>query len=102
LMGTDTLAEFGRWRSPSEILRIARIAAFEREPFVGPAVRVPEGPGLSDRLIVFDGGSVKISATAIWDDLRERKEIAGKVPMPVAEYITKQGLYNVDPGTTKS
>jgi nicotinate-nucleotide adenylyltransferase len=99
LMGTDTLAEFARWRDTGEILRLARIAAFQREPFAGPNVRIPELSGLADRLIVFDAGSVKISATAIRNDLQAGRGIAGKVPMPVTEYITKQGLYNS--GTTQ-
>jgi nicotinate-nucleotide adenylyltransferase len=94
LMGTDTLAGFARWREPQEILRLARIAAFEREPFVGDKVKAPELPGLSDRLTVFDAGSVRISATDIRNDLAAGKSIAGKVPGPVAEYITKHGLYN--------
>jgi len=93
LMGTDILAGFGRWRDPEEILKIARIAAFHREPFVGPALRLPEVAGLADRLSVFDAGSVKISATDVRNDLAQGRSIAGRVPGPVAEYITKQGLY---------
>lgn len=94
LMGTDTLAGFARWRETPEILRRARIAAFLREPFVGQGLQVPEVPGLEDRLSVFDAGSVRISATAIRNDLAAGRGIAGKVPAPVAEYITKHGLYN--------
>jgi len=100
LMGTDTLADFDRWRSPGEILRLARVAAFQREPFAGPNVRIPELQGLADRLTVFDAGSVKISATGIRNDLAAGRGIAGKVPVPVAEYITKHGLYS--PGATQS
>lgn len=93
LMGTDMLAGFARWREPREILKIARVAAFEREPFAGARVQVPEVPGLADRLSVFDAGSVRISATDIRNDLAAGKGIAGRVPGPVAEYVTKQGLY---------
>lgn len=100
LMGTDTLADFARWRRTEEILGLARIAAFGREPFVGPGLRIPEVPGLSDRLTVFDAGSVRISATAVRNALAEGRSIAGQVPGPVAEYITKHGLYN--PGTAQS
>ena len=99
LMGTDTLAGFARWKDTSEILRLARIAAFWREPFVGEGLRIPEAASVSDRLSVFDGGSVRISATAIRDDLAAGKSIAGKVPTSVAEYITKHGLYS--PGTAQ-
>src|SRR5262249_52942256 len=102
LMGTDTLADFDRWRSPGEILQLARVAAFQRGPFEGPNVRIPELPGLADRLTVFDAGSVKISATAIRNDLAGGRSIAGQVPMPVAEYITKHGLYSSSQGATQS
>lgn len=94
LMGTDMLAGFARWKDPEEILKIARIAAFHREPFVGPGLRLPEVAGLADRLSVFDAGSVKISATDVRNDLAQGRSIAGRVPGSVAEYITKQGLYN--------
>jgi len=97
LMGTDILSGFARWREPQEIARLARIAAFYREPFVGERLRMPEVPGLADRLSVFDAGSVKICATDIRNDLAQGRSIAGRVPEPVAEYITKHGLYN--PGT---
>ncbi|HWZ84894.1 MAG TPA: nicotinate (nicotinamide) nucleotide adenylyltransferase [Thermoanaerobaculia bacterium] len=93
LMGTDILAGFDRWREPEAITRLARIAAFEREPYTGAAVRVPEVPGLSDRLSVFDAGSVRISATELRNALAAGRSIGGKVPGPVAEYITKHGLY---------
>lgn len=93
LMGTDILAGFDRWREPEAILGLARVAAFEREPFSGAAVRVPAVPGLSDRLSVFDAGSVRISATELRNALAAGRSIGGKVPGPVAEYITKHGLY---------
>ena len=97
LMGTELLAGFARWKQPEEILRIARLAAFHREPYVGDRLELPEVAGLSDRLSVFDAGSVRISATAIRNDLAAGKGLGGRVPGPVAEYITKHGLYK--PGT---
>jgi nicotinate-nucleotide adenylyltransferase len=93
LMGTDVLASFDRWKDPPEIVRRARIAAFLREPFVGSQVRIPRVEGLQDRLEVFDAGSVRISATELRKDLESGVGAAGRVPEPVAEYITKQGLY---------
>ena len=93
LMGTDILAGFDRWRQPEEILKICRIAAFEREPYTGAAVKVPSVAGIGDRLSVFDVGSVRISATDVRNDVAAGKNIAGRVPGPVAEYVTKQGLY---------
>jgi len=93
LMGTDILAGFARWREPEAILALARVAAFHREPYVGTGLVVPEVAGLADRLAIFDAGSVKISATDLRKDLEAGRAIGGRVPEPVAEYITKQGLY---------
>jgi nicotinate-nucleotide adenylyltransferase len=93
LMGTDTLATLGRWREPEKIVRLARIAAFCREPFTGEGLRVPEIPGLAGRLEVFDAGSVKISSSELRADLARGGRAQGRVPEPVAEYITKHGLY---------
>jgi nicotinate-nucleotide adenylyltransferase len=93
LMGTEALAGFAKWKDPEEIVRLARIAAFHREPFVGDRLRVPDVAGLRNRLEVFDGGSFKISATELRDDLGRGGTAAGRVPEPVAEYITKHRLY---------
>ena len=100
LMGTDVLAGFARWREPEEILRIARVAAFHREPYDGERVVVPGVAGIRDRCVVFDAGSVRITATEIRNDLALGRPVGGRVPGPVAEYVTKQGLYR--PGATQS
>ena len=93
LMGTDMLAHLDRWKSPEEIVRLARIAAFHREPFTGDRVGIPGIPGLADRLEVFDAGSVKISSSGLRADLARGESVADRVPEAVAEYITKHGLY---------
>ena len=93
LMGTDALAGLERWRDPAEIVRLARIAAFHREPFVGDRLRVPRIAGLENRLEVFDGGSFKISSTDLRVGMERGESPAGRVPEPVAEYITKHRLY---------
>ncbi len=94
LMGTDTLAEMNRWRDPEGVVRLARIVAFHREPFVGAGLRVPAIGGLRDRLEVFDAGSVRISSTDLRKRLSGGSSAAGQVPGSVAEYITKHGLYS--------
>ncbi|HXM75337.1 MAG TPA: nicotinate (nicotinamide) nucleotide adenylyltransferase [Thermoanaerobaculia bacterium] len=99
LMGTDTLAGLARWKDPEEIVRLARIAAFFREPFRGSALAVPPVPGLAGRLEVFDAGSVRISGTELRDELSRGASPDGRFPVAVAEYITKQGLYS--PGVTQ-
>ncbi len=96
LMGTDTLAGLARWKDPAEIVRLARVAAFYRDPFRGEGLVVPELPGLSGRLEVFDAGSVRISSTELRKNLSLGHRAAGQVPPAVAEYITKQGLYSAE------
>ena len=98
-MGTDTVAGLSRWREPAEIVRLARIAAFEREPFAGKGLVVPDVDGLAGRIAVFDAGSVRISGTDLRKDLAGGRSAAGRVPEPVAEYITKHGLYR--PGVAR-
>lgn len=93
LMGTDALAEMNRWKDPDEVVRLARLVAFHRQPFVGPGLRIPEVAGRRGRLEVFDAGSVKISSTDLRDDMARGASAAGRVPGSVAEYITKHGLY---------
>jgi nicotinate-nucleotide adenylyltransferase len=93
LMGSDILAHFDRWRQPEEILKLARIGAYPREPFIGEELRIPRVAGLGDRLEVFDAGSVRISSSGLRADIARGESVAGRVPEPVAEYITKHGLY---------
>ncbi|MEO8348582.1 MAG: nicotinate-nicotinamide nucleotide adenylyltransferase, partial [Acidobacteriota bacterium] len=69
LMGTDALVGLERWKEPDEIVRLARIAAFHREPFIGERLRLPRIAGLENRVEVFDGGSFKISSTDLRDGL---------------------------------
>lgn len=101
LMGTDILAGFGRWKEPEEIVRLARIAAFYRDPFRGDGLEVPEIPGLAQRLEVFDAGSVRISSTALRVELSRGASPAGRVPASVAEYITKHRLYSPSSGVSE-
>ena len=93
LMGTDALMGFASWKEPEEIVALARIAAFHREPFVGEKLRIPRIAGLENRLEVFDGGSFKISSTDLREGLSRGESPAGRVAEPVAEYITKHRLY---------
>lgn len=99
LMGTDVLAGLARWKEPEEILRLARIVAFYRDPYRGAGLVLPEIAGSRDRVEVFDAGSVRIGSTELRDELAQGVSPAGRVPEAVAEYITKQALYS--PGGTE-
>jgi nicotinate-nucleotide adenylyltransferase len=93
LMGTDALAGLARWKDPDEILRLARVAAFIRDPYRDEGLVMPAVSDASGRVEVFDAGSVRISSTELREDLARGASPAGRVPAAVAEYITKHGLY---------
>jgi nicotinate-nucleotide adenylyltransferase len=96
LLGTDALAGFDRWREPAEILRLAKLAAFVREPYEADVV--PRSPILAahpSSVLIFDSVRVKISSTDVRRAVAGGKSILGTTPPAVEEYIAKQGLYTL-------
>jgi nicotinate-nucleotide adenylyltransferase len=94
LLGTDALAGFGQWKEPLEILRLARLAAFVREPYEpGPLLSAPLLSENRSSVLIFDAVRVKISSTAVRRAVARGESIAGTTPPAVEEYIVKQGLY---------
>ncbi|HWC65316.1 MAG TPA: nicotinate-nucleotide adenylyltransferase [Thermoanaerobaculia bacterium] len=94
LLGTDALAGFDRWREPREILSLARLAAFVREPYE-PDV-VDASPILSahrSSILIFDSVRVKISSTDVRSAAASGQPLTGRTPPAVEEYIVKHGLY---------
>ena len=79
----------------TSLLEIAKLLEQHgiEDRFVGEGLRVPDVPGLSDRLTVFDAGSVRISSSGLRASLRRGESAESSVPGPVAEYITKHCLY---------
>jgi nicotinate-nucleotide adenylyltransferase len=94
LLGTDALAGFELWREPLEILRLARLAAFVREPHEpGPLLSSPLLSANRSSVLIFDAVRVKISSTEVRRAVARGESIAGTTPPAVEEYIVKQGLY---------
>lgn len=89
LLGADAARCFGEWREPVAIRSMARIVVFRRggEP-------VPPG---------FDGELPVPMITASSTEVRARAAaglpLAGWVPDPVADYISRFGLYRAGSGT---
>ena len=99
LMGTDSSRDSTAGGNP-EILRMARMAAFHREPFAGyPRSALPKSRG--SRI----GCPFSTPVRLEFPRRRFRSDLAAgracrEVPEPVAEYITKQGLYR--PGDARA
>jgi nicotinate-nucleotide adenylyltransferase len=94
LLGTDALAGFDRWVEPEEILRLARLAAFVREPY-DPRM-LDQKPFLAAHrraVLIFDAVRVKISSTEVRRAVARGESISSATPPAVEEYIVKQGLY---------
>jgi nicotinate-nucleotide adenylyltransferase len=102
LLGTDALAGFDRWREPEEILRLARLAVFVREPH-GPEVLEGVAAVEANRssVLLFDSVRVKISSTDVRRAAARGESLSGRTPPAVEEYIVKHGLYR-DSGTGRS
>ncbi len=99
LLGTDALAGLARWKEPAEIVRLARVAAFVREPF-GPE-RVLAEPALAplrNSVVILDSVRVTISSSELRGALARGASVTGSMPAPVEEYIVKQGLYRSESG----
>jgi nicotinate-nucleotide adenylyltransferase len=102
LLGTDALAGFDGWREPAHILRLARLAAFVREPYEVDVVdRSTVLSSHRSSILLFDAVRVKISSTDVRSAAARGESLAGRTPPSVEEYIVKHGLYR-DSGTGRS
>jgi len=95
IIGWDTVSQLPYWREPERLIQLCHLVAAPRPGY--KLADLPSldtlVPGLSDRLIVLDRPEVDISATGIRQRVARGLPIHGLVPEPVAEYITKHGLY---------
>ncbi len=98
ILGWDSLEKFPEWQEPSRVIEMCLIVAVPRPGWPRPDLKALEKAvsGISKRLILLEGPQVDISSTAIRELVAEGKDIAGLVPIPVAEYITKYRLYKHD------
>jgi len=95
IIGWDCLAEFPRWRQPSRLINLCRLAAVPRVGCDPPDLGALEAaiPGIKDRVVMLDEPRVDISASDIRGRVAAGRGIADLVPAAVAEYIRERGLY---------
>jgi nicotinate-nucleotide adenylyltransferase len=97
LVGADILLELPRWRSPDEILRLARLVAVNRPGSPAPDVDVlsRDLPGAGARVDVVTIPGVAISGHEMRDRVRAGRSLRYLTPPTVARYIESAGLYRL-------
>ncbi len=89
IIGSDSLAGFGGWRSPDEIVRRAPLIVYPR-----PGYEDEKGaPEFRSRMQFADAPLLDISGTVIRQRLQERRTVRFLVPEQVHEFILERGLY---------
>jgi nicotinate-nucleotide adenylyltransferase len=88
LVGADAAHDLAKWREGDQIPDLARVVAFTR-----PGVELPVLPGVHRVVTV---PRMDISATEIRRRVARRQSIRYWVPDPVAECISREGLYLKD------
>jgi nicotinate-nucleotide adenylyltransferase len=89
LMGQDSLEEFGAWRDPDRIARLARLAVVPRGDRGLPRVRST----LRRRVLLLHSPRIGISSREIRRRIRRGLPVRYWIPDPVLDYIARHGLY---------
>jgi nicotinate-nucleotide adenylyltransferase len=95
ILSSEALAGFPRWRKPSRILDLARLAVVPRgghDPLGGAWVAA-NFPGRDDRFAFLDGPLLPISGSVVRRRAAAGRSVRYLVPDPVARYIQANNLY---------
>ena len=95
ILSSEALAGFPRWREPSRILAIARLAVVPRGGFdpLGPAWVAEHFPGREDRFAFLAGPLLPISGSVVRRRAAAARSVRYLVPDAVARYIAEHALY---------
>ncbi|MBN1690741.1 MAG: nicotinate-nucleotide adenylyltransferase [Dehalococcoidia bacterium] len=95
LIGWDGLKTMPQWKAPYRISTMATLVTFPRPGASRPDITDLEEsmPGLSKRLIEFEGTPVGISSTDVRERLVAGKSVRYLIPDNVENYIAEYSLY---------
>jgi nicotinate-nucleotide adenylyltransferase len=104
IVGGDMAFSFPTWREPAEVIGLARLAVAEREGARRADIleRLATIPGAVDRVDFFDLPRMDVSSSLVRRRVAAGRPIRYLVADPVAEYITRHGLYRTPVGTHPS
>jgi nicotinate-nucleotide adenylyltransferase len=95
ILSSEALAGFPRWRDPSRILELARVAVVPRDGFdpLGSAWVGENFPGREDRFAFLPGPLLPISGSVVRRRAAAGRSVRYLVPDAVARYIAQHDLY---------
>jgi nicotinate-nucleotide adenylyltransferase len=99
VLSAEVLDDFHTWRQPDRVLELCRIAVAPR-PGAEPLDRTwvtQHFPGREERFAFLPGPELDIASTAIRERVAAGGSIAEVVPVAVADYIERHGLYRLTP-----
>jgi len=91
MVGMDNLSEFGSWKEPDMIQRIAQVVIITRPGFEADS----EAFARAKSMIVCAVPQIGISSSDIRHRLGKGRSVRYLVPAAVAQYIGNRGLYRV-------
>jgi nicotinate-nucleotide adenylyltransferase len=95
ILSAESFAGLAGWHEPLRLLDLARIAVAPRAGHQSPdaASIAASFPGREDRIVLFDGPRVDVSASDVRRRAAASRSLAGLVPAGVAEVIAADRLY---------
>ncbi len=94
IVGADILPELERWRSPGEILRLARLAVVNRPGAPPPELALQFlRPGARERVDLVEMPGVAIASRELRQRVADGRPIRYLTPPAVERYITEHRLY---------
>ncbi len=94
IMGLDSLANILTWRSPEKLIRLCRLAVFNRPGFSVNLDELEKSlPGIRERTVFIPAPALEVSASDLQRRIKAGEPIRHLVPEAVAAYIKAHNLY---------
>ena len=95
LLGIDAVNTLDRWREPSELLRLARLAVMSRSEAREPdwALLRAIDPAIESRVVLLSVPNIDLSSRELRRRIAADEPIRYQVPEAVLEYIENRRLY---------
>ena len=94
IMGMDSLANILTWRTPEQLIRLCKLAVFQRPGFAANLDELEQSiPGLRERVVFLNSPALDIAASDLQKRVCAGQSIAHLVPETVERYIAEKRLY---------